>query len=485
MRNMTDEMPGPAAGDGEGPAGGAADARPAGDGASGAPAPPARKLLTRSNRSKIIGGVCGGLGRYFGIDPVIFRVVLVVLALTGGVGLISYGIGWLLIPMDGEDETEIRRLLSGRIEGTAMTAVFGTLVGSGLFLSTMDNGNTQAFALCLVAAVVAAVHWSQRRRAWLSALRADYSGAGGATASGAGGVREAPPAPQPPPTGGPSWWRGPDSAGARGCGGPVSFVKTAPGVHGTSAQQDERYLWGPDEQAGNARGTGKGCWRPGGGRRSGRSEEHEGGLYGAAVFLVSLLVGAAVLMALRHRQPLGTALEAGFAGMLVVLGAGMAAGAFTGRRGRGLIGWAVVASFLAAVSSTMPKSVGADWHRSTWHPVAASAVRPSYDLGAGQGILDLRSAAPEQGSTVTTAVNMGAGQIQVLVPRDVTVKLVAKVGLGDVRLPNERKHDINVSASRTRTGTYPPPAGVKPVGTVVLTLKLGAGQVEVLRGPAS
>src|SRR5262249_9184973 len=47
-----------------------------------------RKLLTRSRRMKVVGGVCGGLGRYFGIDPVIFRVVLGLLALTGGVGLI-------------------------------------------------------------------------------------------------------------------------------------------------------------------------------------------------------------------------------------------------------------------------------------------------------------------------------------------------------------------------------------------------------------
>jgi phage shock protein PspC (stress-responsive transcriptional regulator) len=491
---MTHEMPGPAAGDGETRTEGAADAPPAAGApsaghapptADAADGPPARKLLTRSPRSKILGGVCGGLGRHLGIDPVVFRVVLVVLALTGGVGLITYGIGWLLIPMEGEEETEVRRLLSGRIEGTAMTAVLGTLVGSGLFLSTMDNGNMQAFALCLIGAVVAAVYWSQRRQAWLAALRADFNrAAGGATASGAGTVREAPPAAQPPPAGGPSWWRGPASVTVAGRNGPVSFVKTAPGVY-TTARPGGGYLWGPED--GEERPAEEpGTPGPPGGRPDERQrEDHGNGLYGALVFLVALLVGAATMTALWHRQPLGTTLEAGFAGMLVVLGGGMVVGAFLGRRGSGLIGWAIAASFLAAVSATMPKSVGTDWGSATWRPASTAAVRPTYDLGSGEGILDLTAAEPRHGSTVTTAVNMGAGRIEVRVPQDVTVKLVAKVGMGDIRTPNETHHDVNVSANRSRTGTYAPPAGVKPAGTVVLTLKLGVGQVGVLRVPTS
>lgn len=43
------------------------------------PAPP----LRRSRGSKVVGGVCGGLGRYFDLDPVIFRVVIGVLAVPG------------------------------------------------------------------------------------------------------------------------------------------------------------------------------------------------------------------------------------------------------------------------------------------------------------------------------------------------------------------------------------------------------------------
>jgi phage shock protein PspC (stress-responsive transcriptional regulator) len=47
----------------------------------------------------MIGGVCGGLGRYWNIDPVLLRVVTGVLILaTGGLLLVAYGLAWLLVP---------------------------------------------------------------------------------------------------------------------------------------------------------------------------------------------------------------------------------------------------------------------------------------------------------------------------------------------------------------------------------------------------
>jgi phage shock protein PspC (stress-responsive transcriptional regulator) len=61
----------------------------------GASAP---RTLRRSNNDRIISGVSGGLGQYFGVDPVIFRVLFAVLAFFGGVGLLAYAVAWLLIP---------------------------------------------------------------------------------------------------------------------------------------------------------------------------------------------------------------------------------------------------------------------------------------------------------------------------------------------------------------------------------------------------
>jgi len=64
-----------------------------------------RPPLRRSRDHRVVAGVCGGLGEYFGIDPVLFRVVVVVLALFGGWGLLLYVLAWVLIPeapMPGE-----------------------------------------------------------------------------------------------------------------------------------------------------------------------------------------------------------------------------------------------------------------------------------------------------------------------------------------------------------------------------------------------
>jgi len=46
------------------------------------------KKLYRSSSNKIIAGVCGGLGEYFSVDPVLFRIIFVVMSLVQGMGLI-------------------------------------------------------------------------------------------------------------------------------------------------------------------------------------------------------------------------------------------------------------------------------------------------------------------------------------------------------------------------------------------------------------
>jgi phage shock protein PspC (stress-responsive transcriptional regulator) len=54
--------------------------------------------LLRDPYDKVIGGVCSGLAHYFGVDPVIIRLVMVVLFLSFGIGLIAYIIAWGVIP---------------------------------------------------------------------------------------------------------------------------------------------------------------------------------------------------------------------------------------------------------------------------------------------------------------------------------------------------------------------------------------------------
>jgi phage shock protein PspC (stress-responsive transcriptional regulator) len=56
------------------------------------------KRLRRSLKDSVIGGVSGGLGEYFGADPVIFRILFVVLTFTGGGGVLIYLLMWIFIP---------------------------------------------------------------------------------------------------------------------------------------------------------------------------------------------------------------------------------------------------------------------------------------------------------------------------------------------------------------------------------------------------
>ncbi|MDQ7798960.1 MAG: PspC domain-containing protein [Candidatus Edwardsbacteria bacterium] len=55
------------------------------------------KRIYRSTRDRMLGGVCGGLGEYFDIDPTIVRLVAVVFALSGA-GILAYIIAWIIIP---------------------------------------------------------------------------------------------------------------------------------------------------------------------------------------------------------------------------------------------------------------------------------------------------------------------------------------------------------------------------------------------------
>ncbi|MBU0530751.1 MAG: PspC domain-containing protein [Nanoarchaeota archaeon] len=54
--------------------------------------------LYRSGKDKILGGVCGGIGEYLGVDPVIIRLIWIIAFFAWGIGLVAYIIAWIIIP---------------------------------------------------------------------------------------------------------------------------------------------------------------------------------------------------------------------------------------------------------------------------------------------------------------------------------------------------------------------------------------------------
>jgi phage shock protein PspC (stress-responsive transcriptional regulator) len=95
-------------------------------------AAPGPRRLTRSRDDRLIAGVCGGLGRYFGIDPVIFRVAAVALIFLGGAGALLYLAAIFLVPNEGDDQTGDRNL--GQ-RGLAITGIVLLVVAAGVIFS--------------------------------------------------------------------------------------------------------------------------------------------------------------------------------------------------------------------------------------------------------------------------------------------------------------------------------------------------------------
>ena len=61
------------------------------------------KRVYRSRKEKMLGGVCGGISEYFNVDPVLVRIFSVALLLISGFTLLAYILGWIIIPIEPEN----------------------------------------------------------------------------------------------------------------------------------------------------------------------------------------------------------------------------------------------------------------------------------------------------------------------------------------------------------------------------------------------
>ena len=93
--------------------------------------PPQPGPVRRSASDRVIAGVCGGIGRYLGVDPVLLRIAFIILALANGLGLIAYVVCWVAIPEERPDQPSVPAP-QGRETGRLV--VGGSLVVLGLVL---------------------------------------------------------------------------------------------------------------------------------------------------------------------------------------------------------------------------------------------------------------------------------------------------------------------------------------------------------------
>jgi phage shock protein C len=76
------------------------------------------KKLYRSKTNRVIFGICGGLGEYFDIDPLVVRILFILLTFTGGSGIVIYLILAIMIPDSSGNKKSINEVISGTQEKT-------------------------------------------------------------------------------------------------------------------------------------------------------------------------------------------------------------------------------------------------------------------------------------------------------------------------------------------------------------------------------
>lgn len=72
--------------------------------------------LHRSASDRVIAGVCGGLGQYLRVDPLILRILFVVLAMVNGIGLFVYLVLWIVVPTAGVEAASQEEVIRHNVD---------------------------------------------------------------------------------------------------------------------------------------------------------------------------------------------------------------------------------------------------------------------------------------------------------------------------------------------------------------------------------
>jgi phage shock protein PspC (stress-responsive transcriptional regulator) len=122
---------------------------------------PQIKRLERSSSDSLIAGVSGGLGRYFELNPAVFRLGFVILTLLGGAGILVYLAAVLVIPVEGREQSIAAQVLAERRDRPWPVVGLG-LAGVALVL-LLSRGELAAGTGWIVALVAGlAILWASR-----------------------------------------------------------------------------------------------------------------------------------------------------------------------------------------------------------------------------------------------------------------------------------------------------------------------------------
>lgn len=129
---------------------------------------PRRPRLIRTRRGRLIGGVCSGLGAHFDVDPILFRIVFVGLAIFSGLGIVLYLAILLLVPEEGASRAPI---WLGRSSWLGVLGVVAVVVAAAIALHAAGHAGYRGawtfgvwVGLLVLVGSIAGLVWLRLRR---------------------------------------------------------------------------------------------------------------------------------------------------------------------------------------------------------------------------------------------------------------------------------------------------------------------------------
>lgn len=398
----------------------------------------------RRRADRKIAGVAAAIARRYGIDPILVRIALVVATIYGGVGVLVYLLGWLLLPEEGDEVSAAESLLG---QGQSSMSKPLTIV---LSLALIPAGSAiftaQISALLAIGMVAAAVYLLHRNRAGMAVT------APGATTGLAGGVNPAASPPQQPVT--------------------PAQQPTVPDSADEHPQTQQPPAWDPLGVAPFAWDLPEPQPAPPPVEPP-RPARRRSAVTAVTLALALIAVGVASIVALSG-DLIGPQEVAAIA--LGVVGVGLVVGSFV-RGGRGLIAVAIPLAIVTYAMSLTPVDTIDGVGERHWQAATAAELQPQYRLSIGNANLDLRELRLADGEQVRTEVHVGLGELIVTLPPNADVQIECDAGAGEVTCLDAVSNGVRAVERRTDLGL-----DGEGGGTIILTAKVGTGNVQVNRG---
>ena len=414
--------------------------------------------LPRRSEEKWIGGVCAGIAERLRVDPLIVRAGFILLGLVLGAGVTVYLLAWLLLP-DRHGSILLERAVRHSDGGAITLMVVTIVVVSSGFGWLWGWGSGWGPGPLVPLLVVGLCVW-----AYMS------------TRSGQPGPAPAPGTPYS--TGGtPRPDTGPVYASSATAQTPAPSYAAPPAYSAPPSSYDPSTGGRTTPPAPPAPQTRIDPQPPKPCRR------RLGGALSWALLGLAAAVGGVTAIVMQQTSYDDVAGRVGIAAALGVIGAGLLAAGFAGRKAAGVafVGWLLAA--VTAVLVILPKdlTLNGEYGDATWTPSAATTQK--YELATGDGRLDLTGVTAPTSQVVVPA-KVSFGHLTVVVPAGVPVEIRTHVGLGALEVEDGIEREIGWESDtggkdvdRTiRLGAQP--------ATLVVDANVGIGAITVERKPA-